>query len=73
MDFAISIYVDCIKKASDLLFVCKISSKKLFNVLVSHVSVVFMINFEENFAEPIRLGLVNLTAICNDVLNALSE
>lgn len=73
MHLSISIHVHGIKEASNLVMIREVVSEELASMLESYISVVFLVNLEEDLPEPFSIILTNIAPVGYDVLNALSE
>jgi hypothetical protein len=73
MDLAVSIYVHSIEKVSNLLGILKVRRKELLDVFECNETIIVTVNFEKNFPEFFCILLVDLTAISNNILDALSK
>jgi len=73
MYLPVSINVNSIKEASNLLFICEISCKKLLNILKCNVPIVFMIDFVKYFSESFSFLFIDFASVSYDVLDTLTE
>jgi hypothetical protein len=73
MDLAISIYVHSVEKVPHLLGIFKVRRKELLDVFECNETIVVTVNLEKHFSEFFRILLVDLTAISNNILDALSK
>ena len=73
MHLSIAIHVHGVKEASNLLMIREVVSEELTSMLESYISVVFLVNLEEDLPEPFSIILTNIAPVGYDVLNALSE
>ena len=73
MHLSIAIHVHGVKEASNLAMIREVVSEELTSMLESYISVVFLVNLEEDLPEPFSIILTNIAPVGYDVLNALSE
>ena len=73
MDLAVSIYVHSIEKVSNLLGILKVRREELLDVFECNKTIIVTVNFEKHFPEFFCILLVDLTAISNNILDALSK
>ncbi len=73
MDFAVSIYVHSIEKVSNLLGILKVRREELLDVFECNETIIVTVNLEKHFPEFFCILLVDLTAISNNILDALSK
>ena len=73
MHLSIAIHVHGIKEASNLVRIREVVSEELTSMLESYISIIFLVNLEEDLPEPFSIFLTNIAPVGYDVLNALSE
>lgn len=73
MHLSIAIHVHGIKEASNLVMIREVVSEELTSMLESYISIVFLVNLEEDLPEPFSFILTNIAPVGYDILNALSE